>query len=211
MRKVFGLRTVIEAVFLVAVPVIVLVVGQSPAVIIASAAVAYLLVLVFEALLWRNRPDKPKAAAAVAPAPAVEIPETVRVLPQAEPEPQPVSAQEPVTAPEPEPVPEPAAVVDRVLRPVPTPEPERQPQPVAAAPEPAPTVVALPLSSEPRQWNLWDLEQLSREHAGVDAARDEERSFLLMYLRDFAGPDGLLPIDFDGLVRDSFGDLLSAR
>ena len=211
MRKVFGLRTVIEAVFLVAVPVIVLVVGQSPAVIIASAAVAYLLVLVFEALLWRNRPDKPKAAAAVAPAPAVEIPETVRVLPQAEPEPQPVSAQEPVTAPEPEPVPEPAAVVERVLRPVPTPEPEPQPQPVAAAPEPAPTIVALPLSSEPRQWNLWDLEQLSREHAGVDAARDEERSFLLMYLRDFAGPDGLLPIDFDGLVRDSFGDLLSAR
>jgi hypothetical protein len=72
-------------------------------------------------------------------------------------------------------------------------------------------VVALPLSSEPRQWNLWDLERLTREHAGADAARDEERSFLLMYLRDFAGPDGLLPIDFDGLVRDSFGDLVGAR
>ena len=32
-----------------------------------------------------------------------------------------------------------------------------------------------------------------------------------LYLRDFAGPDGLLPIDFDGLVRDSFGDLVGVR
>ena len=29
-----------------------------------------------------------------------------------------------------------------------------------------------------------------------------------MYLREFAGPDGMLPTDFDGLVRDAFGDLL---
>jgi hypothetical protein len=41
--------------------------------------------------------------------------------------------------------------------------------------------------------------------------RDEERSFLLMYLRDFAGADGVLPVDFDALVRDSFGDLVGAR
>ena len=27
-----------------------------------------------------------------------------------------------------------------------------------------------------------------------------------MYLREFAGPDGMLPADFDGLVRDAFGD-----
>ena len=32
-----------------------------------------------------------------------------------------------------------------------------------------------------------------------------------MYLREFAGPDGLLPVDFDGLVRDSFGDLVGVR
>jgi hypothetical protein len=56
-----------------------------------------------------------------------------------------------------------------------------------------------------------DLERLSREQSGHDEARDEERSFLLMYLRDFAGPDGVLPVDFDGLVRDSFGDLVGAR
>jgi hypothetical protein len=38
--------------------------------------------------------------------------------------------------------------------------------------------------------------------------RNEERSYLLMYLREFAGPDGVLPMDFDGLVRDAFGDVL---
>jgi hypothetical protein len=30
----------------------------------------------------------------------------------------------------------------------------------------------------------------------------------LHYLREYAGPDGMLPLDFDGLVRESFGELL---
>ena len=64
------------------------------------------------------------------------------------------------------------------------------------------------VSAAPRQWNLWDLERLTREASGGDAILDEERTFLLMYLREFAGPDGALPIDFDGLVRDSFGELV---
>ena len=59
--------------------------------------------------------------------------------------------------------------------------------------------------------SLWDLERLSREAAGDDVVRDEERTFLLMYLREFAGPDGVLPVDFDTLVRDSFGELVGAR
>jgi hypothetical protein len=104
-----------------------------------------------------------------------------------------------VPAPEPEPEP---------IAPAPEPEPEPELPPAAAAPQ---TVVPIGVGAGPRQWNLWDLERLVREHAGADEARDEERSFLLMYLRDFAGPDGLLPIDFDGLVRDSFGDLVGAR
>jgi hypothetical protein len=95
---------------------------------------------------------------------------------------------------------------------VPDPEPEPEPPPPEpAAAEPDPVVVPIGVGASPREWNLWDLERLSREHAGRDEARDEERSFLLMYLRDFAGPDGVLPIDFDGLVRDSFGDLVAAR
>ena len=62
----------------------------------------------------------------------------------------------------------------------------------------------------PREWNLWELERMTREIAGADAARDEERSFLLMYLREFADPDGMLPVTFDPLVRETFGDLLGA-
>jgi hypothetical protein len=56
----------------------------------------------------------------------------------------------------------------------------------------------------PRQWNIWELEQALRT---ADGPR-EEQEFLLLYLRDFADPDGLLPLDFDELVRESFGDLL---
>src|SRR5436853_6830042 len=81
MRGVFGRRTGVEAVFLVAVPVIVLTAGQSPSVIIASAGLAYLLVLLFEIWIWRTRPEA--RAAAAMPAPAAEPPETVRVLPHA--------------------------------------------------------------------------------------------------------------------------------
>jgi hypothetical protein len=96
------------------------------------------------------------------------------------------------------------------LEPEPEPEPE-EPEPEAPEPAPAATVVPIGVGPEPRRWNLWDLERLTRESAGEDAVRDEERTFLLMYLREFAGPDGLLPVDFDGLVRDSFGVLVSAR
>jgi hypothetical protein len=57
---------------------------------------------------------------------------------------------------------------------------------------------------EPRRWNIWELDRAARDSGRLD----EEREFLLLYLRDHAGPDGLLPIDFDALVRESFGDLL---
>jgi hypothetical protein len=62
----------------------------------------------------------------------------------------------------------------------------------------------------PREWNLWELERVAREHTTDDVAKNEERAYLLIYLREFAGPDGTLPADFDGLVRDAFGDLLHA-
>ena len=35
-------------------------------------------------------------------------------------------------------------------------------------------------------------------------------SYLLMYLREFANADGVLPADFDGVVRETFGDVLDA-
>ena len=60
-------------------------------------------------------------------------------------------------------------------------------------------------------WSLWELERLAREAAGTDRARDEERSLILMYLREFANSEGTLGHEFDDLVRESFGDLLSLR
>jgi len=77
-------------------------------------------------------------------------------------------------------------------------EPKLEPEP-----EPPPVV---PLA--PRAWNLWDLERKARETAEPDTARGEERSFLLMYLREFAATDGALPVEFDPLVRESFADLV---
>ena len=40
--------------------------------------------------------------------------------------------------------------------------------------------------------------------------RDEEWAYLLVYLREFATPDGFLPTDFDALVRESFPELIGA-
>jgi hypothetical protein len=91
-------------------------------------------------------------------------------------------------------------VVSSVPDPEPDPEPEPEPEPVA-------TVVAL-RPAEPREWNLWELERRVREGVGGDPIRDEERGYLLMYLREFANPEGTLPRDFDQLVRESFSDVL---
>ena len=49
---------------------------------------------------------------------------------------------------------------------------------------------------------------MAREGEGADAARDEERVVLLMELRQFASADGMLPESFDGLVRESFSELI---
>jgi hypothetical protein len=88
------------------------------------------------------------------------------------------------------------------------PEPEPEPEPEAEPEEPDQVVAFLPANDSPREWNLWELERAARDHGGDDVARNEERSYLLMYLREFAGPDGTLPADFDALVRESFGDVL---
>ena len=118
----------------------------------------------------------------------------------AEPEPEP----EPESEPEPEPEPEPPHL-EVVPEPAPEPEPEPQPEPAA------PQVVALPLSGAPREWNVWELERVARANTGEDVAKDEELSYLLVYLRGFATPEGTLSVDFDELVRESFGTLLVAR
>ena len=117
-----------------------------------------------------------------------------------EPEPEPVVVRsEPVKAPDP----------PRIAAAPPPPEPEPEPEPEHVA-EPEPEVAYLPANDEPREWNLWELERVARDNVTDDVAKNEERAYLLMYLREFAGPDGTLPADFDGLVRDAFGDLVRA-
>ena len=64
---------------------------------------------------------------------------------------------------------------------------------------------------EPRQWNVWDLERVARDEARRSPERADELSFLLVSLRQFAEPGGRLPTEFDGLVRESFGELIATR
>jgi hypothetical protein len=133
--------------------------------------------------------------AAPAPGPPpVEVAVEARPEPEAvvepEPEPQPAAAE-----PEPEPQPQPASR-----------EPEREAEPEPVLREPAPEPEPLPVASAPWSWNVWNLERVVRERA----AANDELNYLLLYLREYANPAGMLPPDFDALVRESFGDLLAA-
>ncbi|MEK6273875.1 MAG: hypothetical protein AABM30_00890 [Actinomycetota bacterium] len=91
-----------------------------------------------------------------------------------------------------------------------------EPPPVELPEEPQPVERAAPPISEPvrarppaREWNIWDLERRAREQAG-DPLRDEEWAALFMHLRQFANADGVLPMQFDDLVRESFSELIRA-
>ena len=124
-------------------------------------------------------------------------------MPEPEPPPEPAP---PVPEPRP-PTPEPGEPPPR-LRSMPAPEPEREPgqDDDVRAPE---EVVRLPLDgAEPREWNVWELERLAQAAGGGDTARDEELTFLLLELRQFANADGQLPVDFDPVVRESFRELI---
>jgi len=91
-------------------------------------------------------------------------------------------------APDPEPQVEPEAV------------PERQPAAAAETPRG---------SADPRSWTLRDLEALvEQKGASFPDHLDEWRSYLF-FLREHADMDGRLPQNFDSLVVDVFGPLLS--
>ena len=177
-------------------------------------------------------PEPEPAAGEAEPEPELE---PVAVEPGPEPELEPVAGEagpepelEPVAVePDPEPELEPVAVAEPELDPVAVeaePEPKPELEPVAAEADPEPELVAVerepqtePLAAEPelvereptaaRAWNIWELDNLARD---ASEEQREELSYLLVYLRDFASPEGVLPTDFDALVRESFGDLLAA-
>ena len=204
---VVGSRFLIEAGFIIAVAVIAGIERLSTWWIIAVVASAWIIVAIVEIVVWaRQMVARQSLAPALefsepqsqAPTFAARAPIRVRAQPPVE------TRREPERQPEPEP--EPSAESARIVA-VPTPPPEPQP---ARDPEPeaARVVAFIPANDGPREWNLWELERAARDHATDDIVRNEERSYLLMYLREFAGPDGVLPTDFDGLVRDAFGDVL---
>jgi hypothetical protein len=85
----------------------------------------------------------------------------------------------------------------RPVAPPPPPPPSPPPEPVDVAAEP------------PREWNLWELQRAARDTP--EDERREEWSAILIHLREFANADGDLPIEFDGLVRESFAVLLAAE
>jgi hypothetical protein len=206
---VVGPRFLIEAGFIITVAVIAGIERLSTWWIIAVVGVAWLVVAVVEIGVWARHASAREQLPVIEPAPAaptVTPPVAARAEPRVEPRPAPEPRPEPpriVAVPPPPPPPEP------VPEPKPEPEPEPEPQP-EPEPEPARVVAFTPANDAPREWNLWELERVARAHMGGDVARDEERSYLLMYLREFAGPDGVLPADFDALVRDAFGDVLHA-
>jgi outer membrane biosynthesis protein TonB len=162
-------------------------------------AAAWALVAAGERMLARSRTGLPstrrRTSERPTPAPAREtVRETAAEPP--EPESEPAPAQEPEQEPE------------RALEAVPEPEPEPEPEV-----EPEEPVVSLPqaVHRRPEGWNLWDLEQRAHQFADRDPARAEEWNALFVYLRDYARPDGTLAPEFDSLVQESFGELISRR
>jgi hypothetical protein len=206
---VVGSRFLIEAGFIIAVAVVAGIERLGTSWIILVVAAAWLVVAIVEILVWARQGAARQAGRAAQTTPVVG-PQADAPAVVLRPEPSPERVVEPipvwerpriaaVPAPPPQPQPEPERA--------PEPEPVVMPEPVPM-PETARVLAFTPANDAPREWNLWELERAARDHAGDDVAQAEERSYLLMYLREFAGPDGVLPADFDGLVRDAFGDVL---
>jgi len=158
------------------------------------------------------------------PEPEPEPTEPERAPPPPPPlEPEPVPTPLPSPAPEPPPEPVFSAPVQEEppptraeplrsrllrLRSVPAPPPPPAPEPAAAASANTSVVEFRPRTTEPREWNLWDLERIAREEVREHPERRDEWSYLFLHLREFAQADGSLPTEFDGLVRESFAGML---
>jgi outer membrane biosynthesis protein TonB len=186
-----GLRVALLAAALVAVAVVAVVANWSTWTIIAVMGVAFLIVSAIE-IVASQRENAAKTADVPSAETQEEAPTDVRVL-----------DEEPRVEPEREPPPEPERP------PLVAAPPPREPAKIE--PEPAPAAVPVAIrQGAPREWNLWELEEASRRASGDDPLRDEERNYLLVYLREFANAEGTLPADFDSLVRDSFADVIPA-
>jgi hypothetical protein len=89
------------------------------------------------------------------------------------------------------------------IRPVPQPQPQPESEP---EPELPPAAV-VSIMGHPAG-NVLALERLVERRAAEFPDRAEEWRFYVIYLREFAGPDGSLPDSLAGLVADVFAELL---
>ena len=220
-----GLRFAGETAFLILVALGLGLAEFDPVVIGVVMFVAWVLVALLERASSKEAERAAAAERVLAPEPPAEPPPHVERI---EVEPVAVEALPPEPEPEPEPESEPT-VSERSARailasgPPPLPpepakeakpkparrrlverRPTRPPPPPPPAPEPEPEPV---VQAAPREWNLWDLQRAAR--SAPEDERQEEWNAILIHLREFANADGDLPIEFDGLVRESFGDVLS--
>jgi hypothetical protein len=74
---------------------------------------------------------------------------------------------------------------------------DEAPSPARLLPE-APPEPARAETLGPQRWNVRDLQRVAGDTG------DDELGCLVIYLRDVADADGLLPLDYDPLVRDAF-------
>lgn len=85
---------------------------------------------------------------------------------------------------------------------------ELEEQAAAAPPPPAP-MVALAGDPGDGRFNLVALERLVEERRGEFPERAEEWLSYLYFLRDYASADGAVPASFDGLIQDTFSELVA--
>jgi hypothetical protein len=220
-RALLGPRFGVEATFIIAVAAFAGLLELPLRAILAAVFGSWALVAVAEIVASRRAASRPVADGERGVAPVPPAPLSVRAQPEPdrveplkvelefEPEPPPTVAEVEelvASAPDEEPV---AATPERPqLAAVPEPAPAPPPEPEPEAPA-EPAVVSI-RPSVPREWNVWDLERRLQAQAGGSIA-GEELSYVLMYLREYASPDGVLPVEFDALVRESFGDLVEGE
>jgi capsular polysaccharide biosynthesis protein len=89
------------------------------------------------------------------------------------------------------------------------PEPEPQPEPPRPVPAAAPAPPPAAAGDGAGTFNLLRLERLVEERGGEFPERADEWASYLYLLREYAGPDGSVPASFDGLIQDTFAELVS--
>jgi len=213
-------RFLLQAAFLIATAATTAALHVGAVAIVLVMAGAFAIVVLGEWLVGREPAERvgPRPAAEPPPEPPLTVRRLVVEQPTRTQAAAPPRRPAPTARPSARPGPVTASAAAPRLMPAPPraevrPEP-RPPRPVAPAPapEPPPPVVPPPPPPLPvperRRWNIYDLQSRARRRGGRDPVRDEELSFLLLYLRELADTAGNLPEDLDPFVRASFADLI---